>query len=162
MQPSYVKVTQFNIKIEHDLKTFFIWNKGRSLADVTFEKDSYNPDEFANASVVLDNTDCKKAIDKVKIKLQRTIQAHSCDGYKYNEVEVVTKRAYVGVDAGAKTEKFLSLNLKGAKEKDKDKYVKEYLKKKAMDMVQKFMNDVVAPSCKSDLINCEYHLKVEF
>jgi hypothetical protein len=99
MQPTYNHGIVKQIKLEHDLTTFLFIKQGKSQVEVNFERDAYNPEEFANVNCIVDNTQCTKDIDKITVKLYRDIIAFSRDGAKYTDSSVVTKRSYTGVTA---------------------------------------------------------------
>jgi hypothetical protein len=73
--------------------------QGKTKVEVDFERDAYNPEEFANVNCLIDNTACSKDLDKVTIKLYRDIIAFSRDGLKFTDSTVVCKRAYGGIPA---------------------------------------------------------------
>jgi hypothetical protein len=53
-------------------------------------------------TVSIDNTECNKDIDKIKLKLTRNITAFSIDGMKFTNSSVVNRRTYDGISAGKK------------------------------------------------------------
>mmetsp|Transcript_28397 Transcript_28397/g.21201 ORF Transcript_28397/g.21201 Transcript_28397/m.21201 type:complete len:136 (-) Transcript_28397:1039-1446(-) len=69
IQPAYNISPALKFRSESDIKSMMFFNQGKSAGDIIFEKDAYYPEEFANATAIIDNSLCNKAMDKVKIKL---------------------------------------------------------------------------------------------
>ena len=56
-----------SLSLEKKIKTLFFVKQGTSMVDVTFERDTYNPNEIAYVKVNVNNLQCEKDIEKIKI-----------------------------------------------------------------------------------------------
>lgn len=69
--------------LEKEIKTWLFFKNGSAKLDVTFDKDAYNPDETLHAVCKIDNSQCEKDINSVKITLRREIVCYASDGAKF-------------------------------------------------------------------------------
>lgn len=156
-----------------DISTFFFVRQGISKADITFEKDSYSPNENANILCVVDNSQCTKDITNIYVKLVRVVKGFdSSKDKEFSNRTTVLNRKYPGVAAGKTESKLLVLclkdianetsHLKQYKQKKKCSYKTSNKNKKKNEAEDLAMAELMLPSTQSHLISCTYTLKVEF
>jgi hypothetical protein len=96
-----------------NISTFFFVKQGVAKADITFEKDSYSPNENASILCKIDNSQCKTDVSAIYVKLKRTVRAYDANKQReFKNTVTVVNRRYPGVKAGMNESKLLVLNLK--------------------------------------------------
>jgi len=73
------------IATEEDIKGAFGSDKGHAKVTLKFDKDSFSPNETINIMANIDNTQCKKDLDKIVINLIRNIRAKHGEKYFLDE-----------------------------------------------------------------------------
>ncbi len=77
------------MKIDKGIKSFFFVNQGVAKAEVKFQKDAYYPSETAHVFLKVDNTECDKDVERVKIKLKRIVNGKSKKNCNYSDNQIL-------------------------------------------------------------------------
>lgn len=98
---SPVEKINFNVSLkqENQIKSLLFMNSGKSKADVSLDKDAYQPKETINLDINLDNSDCDQEVKRAKVRLIREIVAHSAHGVEFKDQTIIMKRVSDGVAA---------------------------------------------------------------
>ncbi len=84
------------MKIDKGIKSFFFVKQGVAKAEVKFQKDAYYPSETAHVFLKLDNSECEKDIERVKIKLKRLVTGKSKGNKTYSDNQILKFIKYPG------------------------------------------------------------------
>ena len=73
LKPIYLKANSIEVSVESKIKSFLIFKKGIAKASIKYERDTYYPTEDAKAQLIIDNSECEKDVERVKLKLVRQV-----------------------------------------------------------------------------------------
>lgn len=98
------------------------------------------------------------------MSLKRQIVGQDSHAKTFLDQITIIKRTYPGIAAGTKEEKYLSLNLKDIINENKftKKHLKRKSKKKPVKPEDIAMSELLLPTTKCGLIQCNYFLEVHF
>lgn len=149
---------------QQPIDTFFWVKQGTSKADVTFERDTYNPKDIAKVHVVIDNSNCKKNLMNVTLRLRRFLVCKDSTNDKFKENIILVEQDLEGVKKRSKGELHMEINLSSiTKLNGFQKSALKKKEKKGKNLEElKTLEELMTPSTMGTLIQCNYFLEVDF
>ena len=118
----------------------------------------------------INNSQCQKDLTRIRVKLEREIicdrDNNEEDFRQMKEKHTILRSQFLGVQAGKKESQEFTLDLSSVlveqipNQENYNKYTTENEKKKSQDY--KLIMENILPSCKGELIQVNYTLKVQF
>ena len=96
VKPVMIKAQFINAAVEKNIKSLFLFKQGIAKASIQFEKDAYYPAEVARVKLFVDNKECEKDIERVKIKLVRLVTALSSNKHSFKQTNILKHITYPG------------------------------------------------------------------
>jgi hypothetical protein len=132
-------------------------DKGYSKISAKFEKDSYNVGEIAKVECFVDNTNCSKSIDYLKIKFKRLLRGTG-DSRNVNSCEeIINEKVFQGMPKGKSGVIHLDCSIQLTK--DTERFI-EHVPHPYPIQVFDALKALPVPTVQSTLIECFYFIEV--
>ena len=161
LKPIDLKANSIEVSVESKIKSFLIFKKGIAKASIKYERDTYYPTEDAKAQLIIDNSECEKDVERVKLKLVRQVIGSLTKSYRFKLKDKLMHVSYPGFKAGETKEQELHLPLEYLNDKTAALYIKyRQSQKKEFYQEDKELLSHMMPTIGSSLVGCQCTLIV--
>lgn len=95
---------------EHQITTWCCMDQGRSKIEVTFDRNTFLPNEVCTADIHIDNTNCNIAMNHVRLAVEQELEIET-GIHRYRNTFTLTNKEEHGVGAHENGDRKLELNL---------------------------------------------------